>query len=193
MGRVNIGVIAGYVLFAVIIALCAIGSAHADTPVGWKVVFGLNCSPGTVELGANDAGSGYSRIPVTGPVNMDVIDGYSSRIRLGSTTSFVDSIMIEPQAEAPKMFDLNWLPYNWDPLWLYQQGNLWPMFNVVGVLREGNDTTILDLTKTGSVTLMAGYDSSLMIYANQPVPEPSSILALMTGFAGLGGFALRKR
>jgi len=38
-----------------------------------------------------------------------------------------------------------------------------------------------------------GYDILVAAWDPNPVPEPSSVLALVTGFAGFGGFILRRR
>lgn len=167
-------------------ALCAIAS-HAGGPdkVGWKVVFTIDGCQGDVTVGGNDNGSGYHIYPITGPVAASLADGYGSQIHSGSTNSFTETLSVTPSATAPKMFDLNWSTYNWEPVGLYQAGNLWPMFNVSGVLVEGNDTTVLDLNRSGSTTLMAGYNSQLTMYANPSVPEPVSVFTIGGGFGAL--------
>ena len=176
-----------------ICGLCA-ATAYADDQVGWKVVFGLSCSPGTVEFGANDTGSGYARGFVDGPVRMDREAGYTSIIHLGADTIFQENLIIEPQANAPDSFILSWTTFNWDKDWLYRPGNI--DRSIYGRLPiPGEAERWLDLSKSGSTTLgssnqwyhYANGDPLLQmpIFANQAVPEPSSIFALGGGFGAM--------
>lgn len=191
------------VLMAIVVGICA-SSANASEPVGWKVAFNLSCSPtGTVEFGANDAGSGYTRGLVDGPVRMMLGEtAYTSIIHLGSNASFFENLMIEPQGSAPDSFLLSWTTFNWDKDWLYRPGNI--DRSIYGRLPiPGETERWLDLSKPGNTTLGSGNQwyhyangdplLQMPIFANQPVPEPGSCLALITGFVGFGGFVLRRR
>ena len=188
------------ILAAIVIGICAPADA-TENPVGWKVVFSLSCSPGgTVEFGANDAGSGYARGFVNGPVIMDLGEaGYTSIIHSGANSSFFESLEVMPMASAPSTYSLSWKTYNWSKNGFYQEDNLNDPFHAIGWWWGEGEPVWLDLSKPGSISPSDYLPSHMMdgqpyyqmsIQANQPVPEPGSFLALVTG---IGGLLLRRR
>jgi hypothetical protein len=159
---------------------------------GWAVDFTINCSSGKVTVGGNDYAYGFHILPITGSVNASLEGGFGAQIHYGSTAPFTETMSITPIPSAPSQFILSWKTYNWQPVYFYQEGDLWPQFSVYGEIDQGSTTIWLDLTKAGSISIPSDKPYTLDIFAN-PVPEPGNIVTLLTGFIGLAGATWRRK
>lgn len=68
-----------------------------------------------------------------------------------------------------------------------------PIFNGVTGLYQDNGNTIIDLDPANDANKVLVGPGLYAVYDGSVVPEPSSLLALCTGFGGLAAFGLRRR
>lgn len=192
-------ILVAVVLLGLVVLTLIPAGAFAAPLDGWQIRFSIDDGTSNwLYLGANDGGSGFSRVPIQGTVNGEIYDGFSGIIYQGAMTQFTNQIILTPQANHPAKYILNYQPYNWDSLWYYQPGDLDPQYTALGLLEDTDQ--ILDFSTAGSIELDGSKLTRIQFYGNMPVPvspvpEPGTLVSLgsmITGFGFVRG-AVRKR